>query len=379
MIVSPGIDGSTSISAHVRSTRAAASHVNSLDGVRAIAVLMVLVFHAGTPGFGAGWIGVDIFFALSGFLITTLLIREFETYGRISYGGFIARRALRLMPAYWLYAAFVTYGMWGWSGSVLETVRGWTPEAFNLALWGYAINFAPKGGVWNGQDITVHLWSLAVEQQYYLVWPLVVMLLAKRLRWLVGLGAVLTLLSLVSFLTADPGQYQREMLHTRGFSLLLASTVAVVVHLHWIKQQSSNVIQLMGLVAMLTATVLQATGLWSADRVMLFLLPVMSLGFAFWAAALWNGRGFGGGRGVLSQPVLVYVGKVSYGIYIFHEIIRVAVWQLKPFMIGLPLSLGFAIRLSLYLILSVGVAAVCYELYETRFLHLQRYFKRTLR
>ena len=101
---------------HAATTAAAPSgaperHVRSLDGVRAIAIIGVLLTHAGAPLFEAGWLGVDLFFALSGFLITTLLLEEHARVGAISYKDFLARRALRLMPAYLLYVAVMTYGI----------------------------------------------------------------------------------------------------------------------------------------------------------------------------------------------------------------------------------------------------------------------------
>src|SRR4051794_35863169 len=85
-----------------------ARHVASLDGLRALAVLGVMGVNAGLPGAWLGWLGVDLFFVLSGFLITTLLLKEFAKTGRINLPKFWGRRALRLMPAYWLYVGSIT-------------------------------------------------------------------------------------------------------------------------------------------------------------------------------------------------------------------------------------------------------------------------------
>ena len=348
--------------------------------MRTIAILAVMLVHAGTPGFQAGWIGVDLFFALSGFLITTLLLQENERLGRISYADFLVRRGLRLMPAYFLYAAILTVGLWAWPGSVLSEHGGWTPGGYTAALWTYTINFAPMGGLWNGQEIAVHLWSLAVEQQYYLVWPLVVIAFARRPQRLLAAGALLTGATLLAFLLMPDGDpWKASMLFTRGFTLALASTLAVACHQRrtgaagwrwgWAAWPGGAVV--------LLAFALSAAHVWPEERVRAVLLPFMSLAFALWVAWLWYRPLSPRLAPLLLNPVVQYIGKVSYGVYLYHELVRVAVWHVgKPLMAGWPSSLGYVVRLLLYAALSVAVAALSYELVEKRFLALRSLFRR---
>ena len=116
------------------------AHVSSLDGLRGLAVASVMAVHAGVPGFDLGFLGVDLFFVLSGFLITSLLDREHRRAGRVDLGKFWGRRFLRLMPAYYLYVggltlAFAAFG-WGWR----EPHGGWTPGGYIASLWFYYVN-----------------------------------------------------------------------------------------------------------------------------------------------------------------------------------------------------------------------------------------------
>lgn len=357
------------------------THVQSLDGVRAFAIIAVLLTHAGMPGFEAGWIGVDLFFALSGFLITTLLLQEQDRVGSISYKDFLVRRALRLMPAYLVYVAAMTYGIWGWSGSVRSDHGGWTPEGFTLALWTYAVNFAPAGGIWNGQDITLHLWSLAVEQQYYLIWPLVVIALVPFPRRLFAVGCVLTGAALLAFVFwSDDGLYKTSMLFTRGFTLAMASTCAVAAY-----QQRQRIGQwpwhwfgIPGVAVVALAFVLSALHLWTHEKVLSNLLPFMSVAFVLWITGLWYRPLSPWLAPIMLNPTIQYIGKVSYGIYLYHELVRVIVWVVaKPLMSAWPTSLGYGFRLMLYIALSVALAALSYELMEKKFLKLRKAFRPT--
>ena len=357
----------------------AAERVQSLDAVRAIAIFAVLFVHAGMPGFEAGWLGVDLFFALSGFLITTLLLSEHARTGGIAYGGFLLRRALRLMPAYLLYVSVVTYGIWGWAGSVRSDHGGWTPLGYTLSLWTYANNFAPQGGLWNGQIVAVHLWSLAVEQQYYLVWPLVVIALAARPRALLLAGSVLTIASIAAFVFTPPGLYKMSLLPTRGFTLVLSSTAAVAAF-HGRERLASlpwRGITFAGMVLVLIAFGLSASHAWTEGEVRDRLLPLLSLCFVAWTVALWYLPLPRRLAPWMLHPAVRYVGEVSYGVYLYHELVRVAVWSYaKPAMASWPAAAGYLTRLAIYIGLSIALAALSYEGMERRFLAMRLRFAR---
>ena len=152
--------------------------ITSLDGLRALAVMAVMLVHIGFPGFVLGGLGVDLFFALSGFLITHLFIREHRLSGRVNLLQFWVRRCLRLMPVYWVYLSAITVSIMLGYGELHEHA-GWTPNEYIASMWLYFVNYVPSGGIWSEQHLTIHLWSLAIEEQFYLVWPLVIMMLFR--------------------------------------------------------------------------------------------------------------------------------------------------------------------------------------------------------
>ena len=171
------------------SASAGSRHVRSLDGLRCLALVGVLAVHCGFPGSDLGWLGVDLFFVLSGFLITALLIEEFRKTGSIHLGKFWGRRLLRLMPAYWLYVGGICAAMFGFRWGSLHDYGWWTPRTFAASLFFYFTNFKPKGVVWGQHEtLTLHLWSLSVEEQFYFTWPILCLaLLRRRVIWVAWL------------------------------------------------------------------------------------------------------------------------------------------------------------------------------------------------
>ncbi|MGW2260580.1 acyltransferase family protein [Streptomyces sp. NPDC001780] len=173
-----------------------------VQGLRALAVTLVVLSHAGVGAFAGGYVGVDVFFVISGFLITSLLLRELTATGGLSVRRFYARRALRLLPASTLVAVTALAGSWLFLSKVRFTE--YAGDAISSAL--YTVNFrlALSGTDYLAQDSPPspfqHFWSLAVEEQFYLVWPLLLLLswrAAGRRRGL--LAAPLALLCAVSF------------------------------------------------------------------------------------------------------------------------------------------------------------------------------------
>ena len=157
--------------------------VDNLDALRAVAVLLVVCFHYRL--LAVGWIGVWIFFVISGFLISRILLDYKARFGIVDYlGVFYARRALRIFPIYYLYV-----GSW----SVIALVAFMPKDFAVLPLLTYTFNFVKWAPDYDGSRIFSHLWSLAVEEQFYLVYPLVVFALGRR-----GLVGALTAVVLVS-------------------------------------------------------------------------------------------------------------------------------------------------------------------------------------
>ncbi len=152
----------------------------ALDGIRALSILSVVLFHCGIPGAHGGFIGLDVFFVLSGYLITSLLTAE-HRHGGIEIGRFYARRALRLYPRR---CCSWSRSTWGWAPILWPAEDRWL-SAVLAAL--YVYDYAR----WRSGELTYtigHTWSLGVEEKFYLLWPLVLPLLLRTrhpVRWLV--------------------------------------------------------------------------------------------------------------------------------------------------------------------------------------------------
>ncbi|MBM3639121.1 MAG: acyltransferase [Actinobacteria bacterium] len=210
---------------------------SDIEGLRALAVAMVLLYHAHVPGFGGGYVGVDVFFVLSGFLITGLLVNEREQTGRISFSLFYSRRVRRILPmsALVVVATLVTSYMW------IEPLRlrELGSDAIGTASFSSNFLFANRGADYLQSTLPPsplqHYWSLAVEEQFYVVWPVLVLVVCLGVR-----GSVRRRVSLLSIVVAassfvacmitmeraQPWAFFAP--HTRAFELALGALCATV-------------------------------------------------------------------------------------------------------------------------------------------------------
>jgi peptidoglycan/LPS O-acetylase OafA/YrhL len=219
----------------------------ALDGLRGLALIWVVVYHfTGAHGpFPGAWIGLDIFFVLSGFLITAMLLDEVRTHGRVSLPMFYARRAFRLLPALFVMLAVWTAMLLAfhdttWFAAVPGTSRTGSPVELGGAFWQLGITLV-YGANWiyaldSGRAPLAHLWSLAVEEQFYIVWPfallglLAVLHLRGRLAVILGLAVVSALLP---FLYWDGGAGNDRIYFgtdTRAVGMLAGAFVAMLWH-----------------------------------------------------------------------------------------------------------------------------------------------------
>jgi peptidoglycan/LPS O-acetylase OafA/YrhL len=307
-----------------------AKRIPSLDGLRALSILLVLVGHLGyAEGFHSWWTdayahaGVRVFFVVSGYLITTLLLREREATGAISVGQFYLRRAWRILPVAYAYLTVVTISD--------HSHLSWRDLALS---WGYLASYAFAFGTlpWN----LFHLWSLSVEEQFYLVWPLIT---ARRLRWAKRVAWAAVLLAPICRYWFD-----RRKLHLMTLfsfpsvvdSLAIGCLIALGAVPLIRRVASARWGGLVWLVALLIPQATQVIG----EHHRLF--PLTQLYYTGWtlfnvcvgAGILWA---------IAAQPkalnhwIPVWVGTLSYGLYI---------WQM-PFMnpeahLGFPLNLMLA-------------------------------------
>ncbi|WP_345761714.1 acyltransferase family protein [Diaminobutyricibacter sp. McL0608] len=301
------------------------SYVPALDGIRGIAIIGVLLFHTGS--FAGGFLGVDLFFALSGYLITDLLLRETAINGRISLLGFWARRTRRLLPALAAMLCVVAAAVWmiGDADLVRSTRSDGPWVAANLTNWRM---IAEAAGYWNrfGADrVFEHLWSVSVEEQFYLVWPLIVLLVAwrgvrvqGRVAAIALVGAGVSLALMIAFV--DPADPTRAYMgsDTRAFSILLGAAAAtgpvrsVLRRVTGLWRDGISVALILVLAAIwVMADGTRSTWLFTGG---LFLHSALSAGLIGLIA---NGSG-GPVASLLGWRPLRWVGRISYGLYLWH-------------------------------------------------------------
>jgi peptidoglycan/LPS O-acetylase OafA/YrhL len=317
-----------------------------VEGLRAVAILLVVAYHAGVGIVGGGYVGVDVFFVISGFLITSHLFRELRTRGRISFAAFYARRVTRLLPAAVLVVVATLAAAWYWMPPLLA--QRVSHDGLASAL--YAINFklAAQGTNYQAalQDPSPlqHFWSLAVEEQYYLFWPVLLYLcwlVFRRRRPALGAAAVLALLGAASLTiciwqtrTAQPWAYFG--IQARAWELAAGALAALAAQrLAGLRPALAAGLTWLGLAAVL------ASALLFTDRTPFpgyaAVLPVAG------ALAIVAGGCAAPRRGavlLLGQPPMQRIGRLSYGWYLWHW----PVLLLAPHALGvepdLPVRIG---------------------------------------
>jgi peptidoglycan/LPS O-acetylase OafA/YrhL len=336
-----------------------------LDGIRGLAVLLVLLYHAPTPVnllpadrrlLPGGWVGVDVFFVLSGYLITSILLAERAATGRIDRKAFYGRRVRRLLPALSvLLAAWLVVTLSGWLPVEKLGARP-TPGGLGLTLvpvlgafsflynWLLALDLPTPTGMG-------HLWTLSVEEQFYLVWPTLIVLAGlwsrrpERVLWrLVSAGIVVSLL-----LTAFGAQVNRDFVYFSSVTSCLGLLVGAATAIQRPKADSPR----LGVTAL---GILAACALLVPDNLPA-LLPWAILATCFATAALIAG----GGRSIdcaLEWRWLRYAGRRSYAIYLWSSPVAYAcgVWGSRTWLMDVVL-----------LICTLALAESSWQLVERRF------------
>jgi peptidoglycan/LPS O-acetylase OafA/YrhL len=304
-----------------------ARHIGALDGLRGLAVLGVLAFHGGY--LTGGYLGVDLFFVLSGFLITGLLLREHGTTDRIDMKSFWQRRGRRLLPA--LFGVLVGVALYAWFVAAAYELPGIRADSLWTLLYMANWHAIWSGdGYWqlfNAPSPLEHTWSLAIEEQFYLVWPLVFYGLVKVARGrhgviaaVCGAGAALSAgWALVLF--ARTGDASRVYLgtDTRAAAILAGSCLAAV--LVWRGPvRSAQARTALEVVAVVAAIALAVAWIWlPGESPVLYrgVLPLCGLAVVALIAAASHPT-----PGVVSRALssrgLRWVGLISYGLYLWH-------------------------------------------------------------
>ncbi len=334
------------------------SYRPALDGLRFVAVYLVLLFHSGVVALRGGFVGVDMFFVLSGFLVSNVLLGEIDEHGRLRLGRFYARRVRRLLPAA-VVVVTATSTVFLLTKSVvfrLPLVRDAQSALLYVANWRFLQQQNDYFATGADKSPFLHFWSLAIEEQFYLLFPLVLLLLAlagRRRAWLpfVGLGGLLLVsLGLQLYWSGADPNHAYYGTDARLYQLLAGALLACAMRA-WQRPRRA-VPRWAGAVGMLAL-------LGSASA----LLDVGPSGRGIVAAAASvllvagvTGHPDGPLARALSRRTPVYLGRVSYGTYLWHWptllVVR-EVLHVRPLVLAV-----------LAAALSTGLAALSYEVFE---------------
>lgn len=303
----------------------------ALDGVRAISVLAVVLFHCGIPGAQGGFVGLDVFFVLSGFLITSLLAAEYRS-GIIEVARFYARRAIRLYPTlllllatYLALAPFLWPSDTQWLAATLAA----------LYIYDYALAF------WNPTNTVGHTWSLGVEEKFYLLWPFLLPLLLRTRRPVIWLLAAFAVITAWRYGVAWTWGWKQAYFSfdTRASGIVLGAIAALT---QFRVSRWTLVVALGALAFDAALPSLPISDQVEAVTLRITLAELAAFVLICHAAANARSRS-------LSWPPLVYIGRLSYGIYLWHfPIVSLFAKSTSPWL-----------KLSVTLSLSIVLAAIC--------------------
>ena len=350
-------------------------YITGLDGIRAIAVIMVLAYHLKLALFKSGFLGVTVFFVLSGYLITGILISEVEEEGTIDLKNFWLRRIRRLVPAVMSMAVVIifvstvvnrvifTKGCKDFLASVLGFNNWW--QIFNK------VSYFEAAGV---PSPFTHCWSLAIETQFYLIYPLILLGIyklaksrgegrAKRGLLFAGVTLLLALISVILMIVLfDPQQDASRVYYgtdTRAFSLLFGALLAILWEYRMVPRRlSASVNMVLGSVSfavllVMTIAINGSSNFWYRGGQFVGTILTVLVIYAVSGRKTWLSR-------FLSNPVLKWIGDRSYSIYLWHYPIILLISK------GIKASWWITL---IELVLSVALAELSYRFIETPIRH----------
>ncbi len=294
-------------------------HYPALDGLRGIAILLVVFFHnfGFIDYFYFGWLGVDLFFVLSGFLITEILLKSLGNPGFLS--NFFIRRMLRIFPLYYLFLIIFLLVLPSVS-SLKESMNYYANNQWWFWLyiqnWLYVIN-PPESN-----NLLLHLWSLAVEEQFYIIWPFVILLIRNK-KWLLGLVialliAVMLTRSLLWVTNTEGLQYFNLYIFTRIDGICIGCALALIRNLNpnFVRNYTAIIVSFIAALNF---------AFFFLNRMNDFSFPYFPfIGYTTFAIlfailvdeCIVNKSGFL--SRIFQNPILRFFGKISYGFYIIH-------------------------------------------------------------
>jgi peptidoglycan/LPS O-acetylase OafA/YrhL len=367
-------------SASLRSGR----HIPALDGLRGLSVVAVVVYHLGVTVHGkrvlaGGYVGVDVFFVLSGFLISSLLLSELDAHGRVSLPSFYTRRALRLFPALAVVIVFAVIACLTFASSTKgSTLAGLPWVILYVGNWDRALENPQALG------LLLHTWSLAVEEQFYILWPALFILIFGRLRRrnvagsiLLGAAVAVALYRLAAYEAGWSVARVFNGLDTHSDGLLIGCAVAFFASTASLaggprRRLSAPAVRGLTVVAVVAIAAVTVTCNYghAVTNDLAITVGAFGTGGLVWGVLF---EPIGWMTAILESRVAVWVGKRSYGLYLWH----------LPIIMAMNFSSDKGLRLYteclVALLLSFAATALSYRLVELPFLRLKRNFRPTRR
>lgn len=305
------------------------SYREDIDGLRAIAVLAVILNHAKIPGFSGGYIGVDVFFVISGFLITKIIMKEIEE-NRFSFIRFYERRIKRIIPALSVVAGFVLI-----TGFILFDIERLQSLAKSLSatiLFYANINFWSEAGYFDAPSQLkplLHTWSLAVEEQFYIFYPILLLLLMRYANKYKN--AILFFILAVSLVAATYQISQSQvtafyLVQFRVWELITGSLLAINIDHIQISEKNTNRLSLLGM------TFILAPIFFYSEQTSFPGLAAFPPVLGTFLILLGNARNRGIINKILEVPALTFTGKISYSLYLWHWplLVFIRYYLIKP-------------------------------------------------
>lgn len=379
----------------LREERVLPRHIPALDGIRGIAILLVMILHYETrswpwrsgamrPVFtviSSGWLGVDLFFVLSGFLITGILLdaRGSDGYFR----NFYARRTLRIFPLYYLALLVVFVLLPAAGGAAIGA--GSVARGTQLWFWGYLDNVLIALRGWGvSPRMTPHFWTLAVEEQFYLIWPAVVLLCNRRTLMRVCVLAMASALALrIGFRFFGDNELAAYVLMPARFDTLAAGAfvAALLRGPRGVEPFRRWARPLLAVTACGTLAIFAWRHFATDEDRVIATIGLSASAVCFGAlllAAVTAGRSTLRQR-ILTLPALRFLGRYSYGMYVYHYLVLVALASrglgVEVLVARFGAPAGHALHLALNAGLTIGISVASWHLFERRFLGLKRYFE----
>ncbi len=287
-----------------------------IDGLRAIAVLSVIFFHTGIPGFSGGFVGVDVFFVISGYLITSIILKDIQS-GQFSISRFYERRIRRIFPALFPVIVF----------TIVVATFLFDPISFEsfgksitaTTVFGSNILFWKESGYFDISSITkplLHTWSLAVEEQFYIFFPLLLIAINRFLKnryllWIIGIGFISLLSSIYGVYTYQVATFY--LVHTRAWELLFGSLLSLGAIPELKSNVHRNIVSIIGL-----GLIVFSVSFYTESTI----FPGISAMSPVLGSSLIIYSGMGAGRTIikkfLSLKPIVFIGLISYSLYLWH-------------------------------------------------------------